>query len=341
MNKLLKVVVLNDTRSEHHHGCSRVMNAIDFYLKGKASDIVSLSVGEDWQKREDIKRAIISADKVIVNGEGTIHHNSALGFSLVKVAKFAHEYGVEAFLINMTYQANSLAYKKYLSFFNKIFVRESFSQKELAEVGVDSEIVPDLTFSFSPSIQEREFPVLVTCSVKQEITQAILDAYAHENHITFSSIFNNNLCQVSPFNFWKRLKGIYQNNTLTELGAKVSNKFSFDKKANIPWKYQYTHVDYADFLAKAELVICGRFHAMTMCINQQTPFVALESNSHKVSGVLTDIGLDKNKFMLNPAQLNSFDPSSFSFSAQEKEMIRTYCQQAKEKIAAMFAEVLN
>ncbi len=344
MSKLLKVVVLNDTRSEHHHGCSRVMNCIDHYLKDCSSTVVYSAVGDNWQQSEKLKGEIVAADLVIVNGEGTIHHNSSSGLALVKVAQFAKKYGVKSYLINMTYQANDSLYKKYLADFERIFVRESYSKAELTGLGIDSEIVPDLTFSVIPDIHENlnAENILITCSVKSHVTTALEEKFSPDDNVIFSSIFNENKAAVENITVSTRLLNIMKNNTPAQMAKKiissVTSRVSTTEQIN--WQTQFTHPEYADFIAQAKIVICGRFHAMTICMNQGTNFLAIESNSHKVSGTLTDIGLDINRFLVTPNMLTKDFVMSFEMTENERQLVKAYADKAKTEISSMFAQIL-
>ena len=53
----MKILVLNDTRSENHHGCSRVMNAIDrnLFIRG-VEDICYFKLMLRWDLDEDLKK---------------------------------------------------------------------------------------------------------------------------------------------------------------------------------------------------------------------------------------------------------------------------------------------
>ena len=49
-------------------------------------------------------------------------------------------------MINCTYQNNSKSWKKYLSDFDIISVRETNSYEELKKININSKVVPDLSF---------------------------------------------------------------------------------------------------------------------------------------------------------------------------------------------------
>ena len=344
MSKLLNVVVLNDTRSENHHGCSRVMNCIDHYLKSSCSTIIYSTVGINWQKSETLKRQIVAADLVIVNGEGTIHHNSPAGLALIKVAPFAKKYGVKSYLINMTYQENNPSYKKYLADFDSIFVRESYSKAELTDLGIASQIVPDLTFSVIPDNSDSQTTdnILITCSVKSQVTIDLEEQFPPVRNIIYSSIFNQNNESVECISLFTRLLNIFKNNTPVQIMKKLINlivsRLLVTKPVN--WQSQYTHIEYADFLAQAKIVICGRFHAMTICMNQGTNFLAIESNSHKVSGTLADIGLDIDRFLVTPKTLTQDYVLNFEMKDDERKRVKNYSDRAKIEISTMFEQIL-
>jgi len=345
MNNLRKLIILNDTRIENHHGCSRVMNCIDFYIKSHISDITHISVGEDWQKNELLKRKLVSADIIIVNGEGTIHHNAPMGFSLIKVAKFVSQYGVKCYLINTTYQENNTSYKHYLEYFESIHVRESYSQAELNKIGITSTIVPDLTFSYIPDEIEavKNEKIYLTCSVKNYIKIYFEEEFGQNKDVLFSSIFNDNIIEGDDTSIIDRIISILRNNNASQLACKLKEviRNKVDKTDNIIWHSQNTHLEYSDFLAQAKLVVCARFHAMTICMNHAIPFMAIESNSHKVQGTLVDIGLDLKRFLVKPDELTLDYLNQFKITDAESELIRNYSEQAKKSIDNMFHDIFN
>ena len=56
----MKILVANDTRIENHHGCSRVMNCIDYNLKLRNfNDIDYIPLAFDWSNHEIIKKNFI------------------------------------------------------------------------------------------------------------------------------------------------------------------------------------------------------------------------------------------------------------------------------------------
>lgn len=340
----MRVVVLNDTRAECHHGCSRVMNAFDTHLKRKGVKKISyVPLGESWEDSEIIKRNIIFADIAIINGEGTIHHNSRNGFVLVKLAKFARAYDVKCFLVNATYESNDESYRSFLECFDGIFVRESLSKKELKKIGIDSMVVPDLTFdldfSGAKASTKDKSSIYVTDSVLSNVRTRLSD-YAADNELDLLSIFKKNNSQVR---LSKRITRIVSNNNTTDIMGKTYQilKEQFTVKNKQPETiYSSSHIEYAEFIAKAQLVLCGRFHAMCYCMISQTPFLAISSNSHKVEGTLTDAGIDLDGRLIELTDLGKINLQDYKFNSEELDNLSDYKMQASKKIRSMFDDML-
>jgi polysaccharide pyruvyl transferase WcaK-like protein len=344
MINMKKIVVLNDTRSEYHHGCSRVMNVIDYNTSIRGGTVSYFPVELDWSKSEEIKKSIAGSDILLVNGEGTIHHNSEQGFRLVQAAKFAKLFNVKCFLINCTYQANSEDYTQYLKYFDEIYVRESLSKEELVKQGISSTVVPDLTFAIEDTIQNKTgSSILVTDSVRAEVSSTLKKLFSNKDDVVFSSIFNQNYRAKPSFSIVERLKGIYRNNSLRLIVIKLSKIFSnfFHKSENIASSSQSTHDLYASFLKGAKIVVCGRFHTMTMCINQSIPFIAIDSNSHKVRGTLIDIGLDTNRFISDIKTIEYDNVINYRLNDDDLKLMQIFSNNAKYKINKMFDEIFK
>jgi len=173
-NIIKKVIILNETDSLNkyqHLGCAIVMENIRFLCKKYSMDII-----KEYKNYESIPNDILrEVDGVIVNGEGSLHHNRGkIIFDNVKKAK---EMGISVFLINSGWQYNSLI-KDNLSLFDIITVRESNSLKEIVKDGAkNAYIVPDLSFYVAKTMSipeiKRDKNILFTDSVISEKKDAI------------------------------------------------------------------------------------------------------------------------------------------------------------------------
>lgn len=338
----MKVLVLNDTRSENHHGCSRVMNAIDFNLKQRGiRDVDYVEIGENWEQSEAIKRKIIFADLLLINGEGTIHHNAPYGLSLLRAGSFARKYGVKTALINCTFQANDAACHKDLASFDLISVRESLSLAEVEAAGVSARIVPDLSFAVGRNISaQRSDRVYVTDSVKKEVSMS-LEQLTLKRGFSYSDITTGVAAPVPPK--ITRILSIWRNNTFAELMTKViialQRRQQVTGDATPKRETTYTHFDFSDQISTANLLICGRFHTMCYCMNNQTPFVAIDSNSHKMLGTLKDAGLDAKKRLLSLDMLPDLNPETYQYNDAEKEALVQYTQRAHVETQRLFDDL--
>ena len=335
-----KVIVLNDTRSENHHGCSRVMNVIDLQLRKYGfEDVEYVPLGQDWSKSENLKLIIIQSDILIINGEGTIHDDSLLGLALIQSAKFAYFHNVKCFLINATFQNNKKIAYEDMKYFSLVSVRESNSHEELLKIKIHSEITPDLTFYFDNLLLKKgvEGDKYYTDNVCKEKTR-ILHKFGKDNKLIYSNIFNNNF--VPPIDITKRLLMIFKNNSLFDLLAKIWVKFVKKNDNIIESVNTYDHISYADHISNSSYILCGRFHTVCYALNSLTPFQAISSNTFKIEGLLNDIGLPLNKFMLSenrPEQINV----NIGFSHDEVQSIMSFKKESKKKIDSLFGRILN
>lgn len=339
----MKVLVLNDTRWENHHGCSRVMNAIDSHLKRRGvTDVDYVPIGVDWERSEEIKRKIIYADLLLINGEGTIHHNAPYGLSLLRAGSFAKKYGVRTALINCTYQANDAKCHQDLAAFDLVSVRESLSQAEVQAAGVQARIVPDLSFAVDRNIDTaRTNAVYVTDSVKKEVSM-FLEQLRLKRGFSYSDI-TTGVGDPVPTGL-ARLLAIWRNNTVAELLAKVMIALRRRQQAQTPGVggrnvKSLTHFQFSDQLASAALVICGRFHTMCYCMNNQVPFIAIDSNSHKMMGTLQDAGLDPHKRMQPLTAVADIESAAWQYSDTELEALKRYTRHARTEIDRLFDDV--
>ena len=152
----MKILVLNDTRSENHHGCSRVMNAIDrnLFVRG-FKDICYFKLMLRWDLDEDSKRKLLQTDLLIINGEGTLHGNLPHVQSLLNVIKFAKSYGVTVALINATLFNLSQESITKLGEVDYLFVRDKASMKLMELNDIKTFYCPDLALWDPFPIREK------------------------------------------------------------------------------------------------------------------------------------------------------------------------------------------
>src|SRR5690606_5417503 len=155
-----------------------------------------------------------------------------------------------AFLLNATLRSLDAKAMECLAAFDGIWVRESASRDLLARRGVPSKVTPDLTVVARHEKGVAPEGVCGTDSVLVDVSRQI-----------------RSLCQQNKWQFrsmlWKTK----------------------------PWAHEYVPDEtrlqrvheFSRFLSAHDFVITGRFHTVTMCIATHTPFIAVESNTDKIS----------------------------------------------------------
>jgi hypothetical protein len=135
----MRVALVNDA-SAQHIGCALVTKTIKEEIAKRGELVQVIKVNEDWRLKK------IDADLVIVNGEGTIHHDAPQGHLLLSIA---NKY--PAVLINAVYQ--NVIPNPALKEFKLISCRESYSAGLVEQHGATARVVPDLMLN-----QEIERP---------------------------------------------------------------------------------------------------------------------------------------------------------------------------------------
>jgi polysaccharide pyruvyl transferase WcaK-like protein len=323
------VGIFNDTSVTRHHGCNAVMQALRRELEKRGVKVAYYwPVAVDWR---DHRRLLIDCpvDAIIVNGEGSIHHSRERPRAryLAELGAFAaSSLDVPSYLTNATVEALEKETLSALGSFDRVYVRESGSQRYLAENGLDSEMVPDLSFLTpvpEPSTPTRE-GVLVTDSV---------DADAREKLSQWSKSVGAHFHSMQARKPWLERK-------LSKFTKAVAPRSPSLQTALLQTS------DYLGFvreLLKARAVVTGRFHTVTLSLLTGTPVCALPSNTHKISSVLTDVLGDPSR-VTSFDQLMRFDQAAgfadaVQYSPAERQAINRYIAGARAAAAEMFDRI--
>lgn len=328
-----KVTLLNDTSSFHHHGSDLVVGQIRTQCDRHGLKLwQTVKLGEDW--RADRHRwKLESSDIVIVNGEGTFHHDRGAALKLAQSAVFCHNRNIPCFLINSVYQANDPEMAHVVQHFAHVFVRESLSQAELRAVGIESDVVPDVTFSHADLPQSERSGVLVTDSSSPKAAAKLNAFYERTDGAEMASLFK-------PFLVPRALRKL-----AVRMLKKRTPKFwrleqkQMEKAHDLP--FQGAPLDRLDVLIKrisgANLIVTGRFHMVCLAMLAHTPFIALEGNSHKIEGMLLDAKLSA-RYLTSPPDEDTLIALS-KWREGEVATVDTYLGDARARISNMFARI--
>lgn len=304
-----KCIILNDTRrNKNHLGCKEVMLNIEFLCAKNDIGIIASYQKTDAYNEPSFSQNLDMADMVIINGEGTMHHDQLEAVQLIKAAEMAKRRNLKIYLINSVWQDNFLL-NKHLDLFDKIYVRESFSLNQVNDAGYQAKVVPDLSIFLREPIQppaEKTLQKIVFDSVSWRKTK-FLAKLARKTGARFHTMGD-----YSPV---KKLK------IFSILFRAPITKIKASEKS----------------IRASELVISGRFHALCLSIKNLTPCICIASNTHKTEGVIKDIGLPFEKYIIKEQEI-TISGRLFP-SNSEMELIKNYRDKAQIKILDMFRDL--
>jgi len=327
------VIVLNDTRADQHFGCTAVMRALEAGL-GNAGLQVALSLGThvDWRRDARFARAIASASLIVVNGEGTLHHDRPAGLRLLEVAAHARTAGVPSALINAGWQANGEAYASAVRSFDLVSARDSHSAAELRATGVECRVVPDLSLCTANPDTSARSGIGVTDSVDRDVALSLsrlrstlkaTTVSIHERPRGFRAAwrFHRDILDkrdlVQPLGAWRRLAA--RREQFAASGESLEG--------------------FVGGLADLALVVSGRFHACTLALVAGTPFLGAGTNSHKISALVEDAGLEAWRADFVRDAKAVFDAARIGWSDSERHAVASYVRQARESAHVLFSDL--
>lgn len=168
------VIVLGDTRDIYHHGCEAVMRQLLMGLEDVEITPTRVLAGMD--DPADTNDFLV-ADLVVINGEGSLHHDRPIVQRVLDLASRRKELSRPTVLVNTSWFANSPANTRRLAAFDLIALRDPVSRQEVASYGLDCFDAPDLaireacTFTKTDIIPDGKF--MASDSTRAEITKLL------------------------------------------------------------------------------------------------------------------------------------------------------------------------
>nr|MCU0955068.1 polysaccharide pyruvyl transferase family protein [Hyphomicrobium sp.] len=312
----LKALLVNDASLLGHHGSALVSRQA---RKLAAEAGIELTVGIDWATAERMLAGRNGFDLVIVNGEGSVHHDGSTARRIARLAQALSARGMPAFMINASVEANSDEVHAGLSQFRKIYVRDFRSQNELAIAGIPSQVVHDLTLTWSDAPKAEP-----TANSRVLVTDA---SDAEKALILYRFSERTGTLRTAPpagSRRWKRRAGF----ELKRLaGALLPGS---------PWTLRYTgatrHFDeFARHLATSHGIICGRFHAVCLAIRMGIPFLAVAAPTSKIEDLLSGIGMSNRMIDLEHIDQAESAPAIPPLDDRERQSINTFLRETELK----------
>src|SRR5690348_10486304 len=193
----MKVLLANDTGQVAHAGCQAVSDGHARLLGSAGHEVIHRvfrnelkihAAAEDEQvvrnieADEPLMAKIASADAVVVNGEGTIHHGA--GRDLLGLLAVAQKAGKPTLLVNAVFQEVE-GFDDTLRRLDDFVVREPRSQSYAESRGFAARVVPDSYFAarFVPAEGEEGFAGLDVVTdfhpARRDVAE-VLGAYAEQ-----------------------------------------------------------------------------------------------------------------------------------------------------------------
>lgn len=327
------VVLLGDTRDLHHHGCEAVLGRLIDGLRAKDMPPTKIIPGLDWTvARQDC----LEADAVIVNGEGSLHHDRPAVGALADLADARRERGSPTALVNASWFANGVENTRRLAAFDLVAVRDPQSRAHLRDCGIRCLEAPDLAVQealryFHPDTSPQGPPV-VSDSTKPGMTRE--------------------LRRLARTRGWTYLPVLYPPDR-ARASAKSRKIFAKTRLARALgpfarlWMSPRYHAHavgapdvpaYLAALQDAPGVLTGRFHTVCFCLGLGVPFLAVASNTPKIESILQDAGLDPAGRMVPPSALAGLEQIP-PFSERERRALQDFRHRAAREFDSLFESI--
>jgi hypothetical protein len=330
----MPVVVLNDTRVDQHHGCTRVMAAIESLVSTSGMRLLATSAAHvDWQQDEFFMAALSKARLVIVNGEGTIHHDRPAGLTLLRVAGYARSLGIPAALINFGWECNGSAAFNSLRDFALVSARDSASAEEIRAAGISCDFTPDLSL-FQPAgpFSTTRIGTGFTDSVIRT-NSVMLDSLRRRLNGRSVPIQYSRSGAMGCYQFFRQYVGLDDIRSPGLLTSLLRARLrQFQAQVASP-------DDYLERLASLRMLVSGRFHTCTLALLAKTPFVAVSSNSRKIECLVRDAGLDPCRVVAEPGDIPCDRLDSYDWSLHEMKSIKEYVEFSGQKATEIFRDM--
>lgn len=375
-----KVVLFNDTSAWYHWGCTGTSIALKEQILGLGFDINAVPVNVTYSLKEvplfqdfndldkfyrfseankDTIKTIQDAAIVVINGEGTIHDLRAAPRALLYLAhisKFFLNKHVEIinhsaypkdspilsadFLRNFSFEKEEIdselkearkIYKRIYGELDFVAIREPFSQAEMENIGISS----TLSFDCLPLYIRDHY------QNQKEVNEKCL---VIGGSVAFSESGAEYLCRYLE----KMVQSGFQVKVLIGAAAFPSQDdrlfvHFLEKHCKAPFELivASSMEEWLDTINHATLFVSGRFHHSIAAFCLNTPFIALNSNTHKVHAICSYLEQAPPLLFSDPELLNKLWSRTLvtlsSGTVNNDKKIEEICKLAKENFNGLKA----
>lgn len=321
--------VLNDTSVENHIGCWMVKRGITRLLESYEIFWFSIEEIPDPSSYSNFVPSV-----VIINGEGTFHHDGKSGEKLLDCSlEWKRLFGCKCVLLNASWFLNPKQ-SEALPLFDVISARDIESYESMREYVLPERLHLTADFSFfgddpldSP-VNRLENTYLVSDSVLPEISLKL-----------YSLIISSRYCWVSIFyaeNTLKKLKMIIRQAGFRNwLGFKLNS--IYPKFLGFA-RWKSTPLETLSQFVSSSGIVTGRFHHVQLAIRYHIPFLCVSSNTPKIYSVLKAVGLIERLFEIEELPGRVLKPVP-EFSAEESKRIDTWIKNAESDFLILKSKI--
>ena len=134
----MKICLINDT-SSCHAGSRKVMENLRHYMKDhEIVATINVNVGGVINREH-----IDACDLVVVNAEGSIHHNAPWGIAILEALDYAQGSGKKTYLLYALYEKMHSKFDYIIGKCDVVMAREPWSWNILKEINSGAELHPD------------------------------------------------------------------------------------------------------------------------------------------------------------------------------------------------------
>lgn len=296
----------------------------------KAAQVLA---GMKWREKREICE---SADLVVINGEGALHHDRPVVADVIELAKVRRDAGKNTVLLNTSWFQNAPERSRELGAFSLVVARESVSAGNIAEDGgLVPMLVPDLAIAYAARSGlgcQGGGRVMVSDSTKPERTKE--------------------LRQLAAEHGWEYLPVLAypESPRQGEKSRKIAGRARMARCLGplapilLGSRYHAHAVGVADTgeylrrLAECGGVVTGRFHTVCFALAMGVPFVAVASNTPKIEAIIKDAGLDPQKRVMAVEDLGRLENVP-AFDEQESKALEEFARRAVEDVDAMWERI--
>jgi len=314
-----RALLINDTRSWYHWGCSCTSLALHTQLRRRSASVDSVPIQRLVQISErpmtlgdfdddsfferfsaanaDVIAQLQRAETVFVNGEGTLHGVSAQSLSLLYVAYIAkRRFGHPVHIINHSCYPDDTdvakdtpafeLYRRVYRVMDFIAVREPVSAQLMKDVGITATEAFDCLPLFV-----RDHKSLISCVDATQPRSVV---------IAGSAAWGASAVVQALGKFIVKLHGtglhpvvlIGADAHLAADDVQFVTTLQRVAGGHFQLRNATSELEWLRSIADARLLVSGRFHHSIAAACLGTPFLLMESNTPKIAGLLQRLGAD-------------------------------------------------